>query len=893
MVDSRWLRFVMLAAGCLLLAAGIRLCYLIYREGIPAEMGSLFSRSIRREAARESSGTPPRLTTGVDSTPVAPSPAPAVSPLPLAIVTEQLPMGVVGSEYSQSLAATGTAGPVVWTLAAGELPPGLELFPEGIISGVPGAPGEWRFTVGLLEVEGGTAEKDLRLLVRIDPEGVEGGLRIVTGQLPPGRLGRDYLGKLEAEGGETPYRWYLEDGELPEGLRLGPDSGVLFGLPRAAGEFEFTISIFDRKEGFAVSDYTLRIAPGGVEIVTAALPPAVKDETYLLTLRARGGAVPYTWQLTEGRLPEGLEFDPDRGIISGVPERWETRNFTVRVTDREGGWDVREFELTMGVIAEGELRIVTGTLPTAVLGEVYQALLETAGGLAPYIWTVSAGELPPSLGLDAESGMIRGFPELPGKAFFTVMVSDAEERTARQDLELLVEHQVLYLTTGDLPASVAGEDYQFLLGATGGSPPYFFSLDLGHLPHGLTLVGTTGLIEGTVSDIYLRKGDQGFRFRVRVTDQEGRVDIAEFNLLVSDPLEPLLAAIDRGGTTPRPIPTITPAGMEDSVSGLLGAVSNAKVGLAWINPTGEDFAEVRVVRRTAGYPREADDGTIIYAGRGNNLVDAGLENRRRYFYAVIPYNRDGYPGEIEENNRISLTPRAVSIFGANDPFADEVVSFRPLAPSGQNPAAALGAPSGRGLYDYSRNVVSLHARSAGEAEADPPYGGTIILKFTGNMVVNDSGPDFTVFENPCYPEGAAPEERWMEPAVVAVSQDGENWREFPFRYSLRYDRGGMERINISQPYSYRYGFAGINPVFSHNGYPDPTNPAVSGGDHFDLDDLPGEPFTWIQYLRITSTGDRWLAGDNGTLIRHTDYRGSLSGTDSSGFDLDAVSAINY
>jgi hypothetical protein len=890
-MGSRWLRLGMLAAGCVLLAAGVRLFYLIYCGDPSPEISRVPKRVVRtasgRERALPSSEIPDEdLSSGLFEASV-----PTPSPPSLSIITEQLPMGVVGSDYSQALELAGAGGPVIWTIAAGDLPPGLELSAEGIISGIPEEAGEWRFTVGLLMPGGSAVRKELRLLIREASTDETGELKIITESLLPARLGRNYLLKLEAEGGATPYLWYLEDGELPEGIYLNSASGVIFGLPREPGNFEFTVSIFDEEKAFAIRDYTLRVEEGGVEIVTAALPPAVKDERYSLTLRARGGVVPYTWQLIDGHLPEGLEFDPDRGTIAGVPGKWETMEFSIRVTDRKGGWDVREFELAMGVIESGGLRIVTGTLPAAVLGEVYQVPLEANGGEQPYLWTVTAGDLPPSLFLDAETGEIGGLPEMAGKSHFTVMVSDSQGRTARQELDLVVDHQVVYITIGSLPDAVAGEEYKFLLEATGGAPPYFFSLELGYLPNGLSLAGASGLIEGIVSDIYLRQGDQDFSFRVMAVDQDGQEDIAELPLKVIDPLGPLLAAVDGRAPSPRPVPSVTPAGSEDAISNLIGAVSDAKIGLAWRNPIGEDFAEVRVVRKTAGYPRDPGDGVVIYAGRGDNLVDAGLKNRRAYFYAVIPYSRDGYPGGIGARNRISLTPRAVSLFGENDPYVDEVVNFLPLGMASQNPAIALGPPSGRGRDDYSREVVSLHARSTEDAEAGSRYGGTIILKFNDNIVVNDSGVDFTVFENASYPNAGT--ERWMEPAVVAVSQDGEDWREFPFSYSYRYDEGNDDGINFSNPYSYQYGFAGISPVFSNQNYPDPTNPAVSGGDSFDLDDLPGRPFTWIQYVRITSTGDRWLRGNNGVLVRHTDYRGSLSGTASSGFDLDAVCAVNY
>jgi len=315
------------------------------------------------------------------------------------------------------------------------------------------------------------------------------------------------------------------------------------------------------------------------------------------------------------------------------------------------------------------------------------------------------------------------------------------------------------------------------------------------------------------------------------------------------------------------------------------AVSDSKTGLAWRNPPGEDFDTIRVLRKTDGYPQDEEDGTVVYSGRGDNFVDWGLENRRTYFYAVIPFNRDGYFPGINQENRIALTPGAVSLSGGNDPYIDEVVGFQPLNPGSGNQANARGAPSGR--------TVFLQARSNDDGGSGPPYGGTITLEFTDNMVVNDAGVDFTVFGNvPMIRLERLPSAvRWMRPAIVAVSQDGENWREFPFNFRPGYLED--EEINYYSPFAYQYGFAGITPTESRNGYPDPTNPAVSGGDSFDLDDLPGRPFAWIRYLRITATGDGWLSGENGSPVRHTDYRSSLSGEDGSGFELDAVSAVNY
>lgn len=985
-MGSKWFRLGMLAAGCVLLVAGGRLFYLIYCGDLAPEASPFPERVLRPPGGREhplpAAAIPP---SGGDSSAAFPggavSPPASPAPGPLSIVTGQLPMGVVGVEYSQSLEASGVRGPIAWTLAGGELPPGLTLFRRGVISGIPEEAGEWRFTVRLAEPGGPRARREFRLLVREASEEGREELKIVTESLPPGRLGRDYLQELAAEGGKPPYRWHLEGGMLPEGIRLGPDSGAVSGIPREVGDFRFSVGTVDQEEASAQRDYTLKIEEEDVEIVTAALPPAVKGERYILTLRARGGVVPYAWEIVTGRLPEGLRFDRDRGIISGIPVKWEKTEFLVRVTDRQGRSTEKEFGLEVTTdydlaVDYGGLRIVTGTLPNGVRGQVYAARLEAAGGVEPYVWTVSAGELPPSLFLDAGTGELGGIPEKIGKTVFTVMVSDARSRTARQEFSLAVNLQLVYITTGSLDVAVAGEDYAFVIEATGGSPPYAFSLVEGELPAGLAL-SSGGLLQGVVSDSYFGPGPREFVFRVRAEDQAGRYDIAELRLNVRATAEPTPLSSPTPFSSPSPAPTpaespeglrITTgslprgsvgvdyraeleaaggtepyswsfAGLAEGLSGTSGGVisgrpaaaaeyevevavtdgeaatdrktltltiegvegvmeviaapGDGKAGLAWVNPSGDDFREVRVIRKTGGYPDGPGDGAEVYEGSGTNIVDSPLENDREYFYAVVAYREDGYPAAVGEGCLVRVTPRAVSLFGQPDPCADEVISFFPLGSSSQNETAAVGPPRGGGAFQGSLDVVSLHARARGDGS--PPYGGSITLRFTDNIAADGDGDDFTVFENPFLiqpgNQPGADAVRFMEPGIVSVSQDGKIWKEFPFNYRPSYFENGD--VNCFNPWSYSYGFAGISPVYSNNGSPDPTNPAVSGGDSFDLDDLPGKPFTWIQYVRITSTGDRWLIDVDGDPVRHTEEFGALSGAGSSGFDLDAVCAVNY
>ncbi|SED72710.1 choice-of-anchor Q domain-containing protein [Ruania alba] len=69
-------------------------------------------------------------------------------------------------------------------------------------------------------------------------------------------------------------------------------------------------------------------------IVTESLPDGTVGEEYAVTLEADGGnGGPYTWGMSEGDLPAGLDLDTETGEISGVPEVAGDVTFTVFVGD--------------------------------------------------------------------------------------------------------------------------------------------------------------------------------------------------------------------------------------------------------------------------------------------------------------------------------------------------------------------------------------------------------------------------------------------------------------------------------------------------------------------------------------------------------------------------------
>ncbi|UCE17358.1 MAG: S8 family serine peptidase [Gemmatimonadota bacterium] len=86
---------------------------------------------------------------------------------------------------------------------------------------------------------------------------------------------------------------------------------------------------------------------GPLEIVTESLPDGYADIQYNVPLVATGGVLPYSWSITSGALPVGLNLDTNSGAISGASEVLGTFCFTVEVTDDLGVTDTQDLCLTL------------------------------------------------------------------------------------------------------------------------------------------------------------------------------------------------------------------------------------------------------------------------------------------------------------------------------------------------------------------------------------------------------------------------------------------------------------------------------------------------------------------------------------------------------------------
>ena len=426
---------------------------------------------------------------------------PVVAPktiVPPTINTTSLAEGIVGESYSHQLSAGGGDGSYSWSIASGTLPSGVSLSSGGLISGTPTATGTATFSVQASS-SGLTDERSLELNV------VYGSPDILTTGLSPAIIGESYADTLRATGGDGSYVWSKISGELPDGIKLRNETGVLSGRARSVVEADLRFQVTSAEKN-GQADLTFSASYPAPRILTTDLTDAEVGVEHSESLVAQGGdGESYTWDLVSGALPDGLSLS-EMGEISGTPVRSDTSTVVVRVTS---GQRATEASMEMAVMA-GALSIITDSLPDAETGTAYNQPLEAVGGDGTtYRWS-QVGDLPDGLGL-SNDGFISGSPTTSGTSNFTLRVVSGSEQGDRS-LSITVL-DTLGISTSSLGDGTAGQPYSQVLSAVGGTGNYAWSLSVGALPSGLTL-SSDGAISGTPSS----GGTSGFSVTVTSGD---------------------------------------------------------------------------------------------------------------------------------------------------------------------------------------------------------------------------------------------------------------------------------------------------------------------------------------------------------------------------------------
>jgi hypothetical protein len=424
----------------------------------------------------------------------------------IAITPATLTNATQYATYSQTLTASGGTAAYSWTVSTGSLPTGMNLSTGGVLSGTPtSAPGAYTFTARAQDANLCVGTRSYTLTVVCPP------ISVNPATVPNATQYAPYLAQtFTATGGTSPYTYAISVGTLPTGMNLS-SAGVLSGTPTSApGAYNITVRATDANSCQGTRALTLTVICPPISVNPTTLPNGQQGVAYASqTFTAAGGTSPYTWSISAGALPTGLNLSTG-GVLSGTPTAVPgTYNFTVRARDVNLCEGTRLLSIIIGC---PNINIAPATLPNATQFVSYTQTLTATGGNSPYTWTVLTGSLPNGMSLSS-GGVISGIPTSPpGNFTFTVRVTDAATCTQTRAYTLVLDCPIITITPATLPAATATVAYSQTLTATGGTAPYTWSMPLGVLPTGITLNATTGVISGTPTVI------GSFTFTIRATD---------------------------------------------------------------------------------------------------------------------------------------------------------------------------------------------------------------------------------------------------------------------------------------------------------------------------------------------------------------------------------------
>ena len=432
--------------------------------------------------------------------------------------------------------------------------------------------------------------------------------KITTEMLPEGLLDVEYIYKAQASG-SRPLTWSLS-GNIPDGLDINPNTGLISGTPTKKGNYTFSVNV-ENSNGNNSKNFTINVTDMP-QITTTEINGYVGC-TVSESIKLSAGTAK-TWEIKSGTLPKGLKFNTTTGALTGKPTKQGSNSVTFKASST--AWEVdKSVTFTIGA------KPVKPTISTSKLkdGEVdkeYSAVIAVKG-TEPV--TLSIEGLPNGLSM-TPSGAISGTPEEAGNFTMTITASnlytELNNVTVTKKVRLKIQAQVpVFEEVSEMPMAIVNKEFSgYTFELSSGTKPITWTAS--GLPKGLTL-SQNGDLSGTPA----RAGN--FKMNIKAKNFSGQKSL----------MVPL---------TVYEIPTVTTAKLSNATT---GKKYTAKLSAKGTTP---------ITWNVQGLP---DTLTVTPNAKGNQATISGIPTEAKTYELAITASNAAGTSEVKT---LSLTVNGVA-----------------------------------------------------------------------------------------------------------------------------------------------------------------------------------------------------------------------------------------
>ncbi len=317
------------------------------------------------------------------------------------------PTAIVQRNYAAQLVATDAdAEPLTYGLVSG--PSGLTVSSSGQVLWEPSETGTFSVTIAVSDTRGGHAERtdSIQVVSRV-PRST---LQIESQPETASRTGQLYAYDVLAPGAVL-----FELIDAPVGMSIDPQHGSIRWLPTrdSLGVKRIQLRCSDLFGNSVTQEFSIAVRSSSIvpTISSAPLTEAVVGRTYLYSVRTSNpSGSPLQFELSVG--PNGMQIDPQSGVVSWTPSAAQVGPTTVllRVRDGLGNFSTQSYSISVGA-GDSNRAPVIGSMAgfDGVVGDAYRYTLQATdpeGGALTY----AVRSAPAGFSIDATTGVVTWTP---------------------------------------------------------------------------------------------------------------------------------------------------------------------------------------------------------------------------------------------------------------------------------------------------------------------------------------------------------------------------------------------------------------------------------------------------------------------------------------------------